>query len=244
MISLRPNDQRAKAAIILIYIVMAIDVLSAVSGFMQYQLLERANELGGVSTEEAYANDLREQIISYVFLVAYIVSIVLFIRWFRRAYYNLHQLPVSVLFTEGWAAGAWFVPFVNLGRPYKIMKDLYTESRSYLQRKEVSFTHLSSTTMIGIWWTLWLVSGFLGQFVLRYGMKAETIDELIVATVAETADHLLGIPLGLAAIKVIKDYAAAEPLLAIAAAQSAEVSDSGDYLNAWSAGSAAAEPAE
>lgn len=244
MISLRPNDQRAKAAIILIYTIMALDVLSAVSGIMQYQLLDKANNLGGVSTEEANANDLREQVIGYVFMATYIVSVVMFIRWFRRAYYNLHQLPVSVLFTEGWAAGAWFTPILNLFRPYQIMKELYTESRSYLQRKEVSFTHLSSTTMIGVWWALWVVSGVLGQIVFRTTMNADTIDEMITSTIFGIVDNAIGIPLGLVTIKVIKDYAAAEPLLATAAAQVTEVSESGDYLNAWSEGTATSTAAE
>lgn len=235
MISLKPNDQRAKAAIILIYIVMALDVLSAVSGVMQYQLLQRANGLEGISTEEATANDLREQVLGIIYLAANIVSIVMFIRWFRRAYYNLHQLPVSVTYPERWAVSAWFVPFLNFFRPYQIMKELYTESRSFLQRREVSFTHLSSTTAVGVWWALWIISGVLGQFVFRYTLKADTIDEMITGTIAGIIGNIVGIPLGLVAIKVIKDYATAEPFIAAAAAQSTEENNnSGDYLNAWS----------
>jgi Domain of unknown function (DUF4328) len=240
MIFLKPNDQRAKAAIILVYIVMALDVLSAVSGVMQYQLLERANGIEGISTEEANANDLREQILGIVYLAANLVAIVMFIRWFRRAYYNLHQLPVTVTYTEGWAAGAWFVPFLNLFRPYQIMKELYTESRSFLQRREVSFTHLSSTAAIGVWWGLWILSGVLGQFVFRYTMKAETIDEMITGTIAGIIGNIVGIPLGLVAVKLIKDYAVAEPLIAAAASQSPEeLTTNGDYLNAWSQGNTA-----
>jgi hypothetical protein len=235
MISLKPNDQRAKAAIILVYIVMALDVLSAVSGVMQYQLLERANGIEGISTEEANANDLREQILGIIYLAANLVAIIMFIRWFRRAYYNLHQLPVSVTYTEGWAAGAWFVPILNLFRPYRIMKELYTESRSFLQRREVSFTHLTSTTAVGIWWALWVLSSFIGQFVFRYTMRADTIDEMITSTIAGIIGNIVGIPLGLVAAKVIKDYAEAEPLIAVAAAQSTEeLNTNGDYLNAWS----------
>lgn len=235
MISLKPNAQRAKAAILLVYIVMALDVLSAVSGVMQYQLLERANGIEGISTEEANANDLREQILGIVYLAANIVAIIMFIRWFRRAYYNLHQLPVSATYTEGWAAGAWFVPILNLFRPYRIMKELYTESCSFLQRREVSFTHLTSTAAVGIWWALWVLSSFIGQFVFRYTMRADTIDEMITSTIAGIIGNIVGVPLALVAAKVIKDYAEAEPLIAAAAAISTEeLNTNGDYLNAWS----------
>jgi hypothetical protein len=38
---LRNNEQRAKIAIIFIWIVMAIEIVSAVSSFMQYNLCKR-----------------------------------------------------------------------------------------------------------------------------------------------------------------------------------------------------------
>jgi hypothetical protein len=213
METLRPNGQRAKNAITLIWIVLALEIISLISGYFQYDLLQTAASGGEISTEAATANDRREQIIGILYLITYIISGVTFIQWFRRAYYNLHLKVNYLSHTEGWAAGSWFVPFVNLYRPYQIMKELYLETKELLTKKGVNFTHDFSTTALGWWWTLWILSNIIGQFVFRYSMKAESIDELTTSTVVSMINNIIGIPLALITIKVIKDYANVETLL-------------------------------
>lgn len=232
MISTKPNDKRAKTAILLIYIVMVLDVLTLGSGFMQYQLLDGALTVG-IDTDAASANDLREQVIGILYMIVYIVSVVTFIMWFRRAYYNLHQHVRPLLFSEGWAAGSWFVPFLNLFRPYQIMKELYTETKHLLARKELSYSEQFTTRYLGVWWAFWIVTSFLGQFVFRYSLRADTVDELLTTTIAGMAESILNIPLGFLAVKIIKDYSAMEPLVARAGENIETVTETGDYLTAW-----------
>ena len=77
---------------------------------MQYNLIDRIAHGGEYTMEEADLNDLREMVIGILYVIAYIVSAVTFIQWFRRAYYNLHLLVPRLNREEGWAAGSWFVP--------------------------------------------------------------------------------------------------------------------------------------
>ncbi len=88
---LRPNEQRAKNAIVLIWIILALEIASLISGYFQYDLLNTVANGGEISTETANANDSREQIVGIIYMIAYIISGIMFIQWFRRAYYNLHQ---------------------------------------------------------------------------------------------------------------------------------------------------------
>lgn len=213
MADLKPNGQRAKIAILLIWIVLAMESLSLVSSYLQYQLLQAAASGVEITPEEAEANDLRELLCAAFFIIAYIVSIVTFIQWFRRAYFNLHQKVSYLGFSEGWAAGSWFVPFINLVRPYKIMKELYQETKAYLTDKGVNVDETLTTTILGWWWALWLVNGFVGNLVFRISLNAETIDELISATITGMVGHLVGIMLSLITLKVVKDYANVEPIL-------------------------------
>ena len=212
MEDLKPNEQRAKNAITLIWIVLALEIVSLISGYFQYDLLQTAANGGEISTETANANDTREQIIGIVYLIAFVISAVTFIQWFRRAYFNLHQRVNHLSQTEGWAAGSWFVPIVSLYRPYQIMKELYQETKALLTKNGLNNENIS-TSSLGWWWTLWVISSFLGQFVFRYSMKAESIDELTISTVASMIENVVGIPLALITIKVIKDYANVEPLI-------------------------------
>lgn len=210
--SLNPNAQRAKNAITLLWIVLALEIGNLASNFFQYDLLQTAASGGEITDEAAAANDLRQQMMAILYTIAYIVSVTTFILWFRRAYNNLHQRAMYLSYSEGWAAGSWFVPILNLYRPYQIMKEMYTETRHLLQSK--GFPEISlSAKLLGWWWALWIASRFVGQFAFRYSLKAETIDELLTGTIAEIVNGIIGIPLTIIAIRVVKEYAAVEPLL-------------------------------
>ena len=212
MITLKPNGQRAKNAITLIWIIFSLEIVSFISGYFQYDLLKSAASGASITPLDATLNDMREQIIGVLYLIVYIISTVTFIKWFRRAYFNLHLRVDYLLHTEGWAAGSWFVPVISLFRPYQIMKELYEESSELLEKKGINDNDLS-TRYLGWWWALWIVSSIVGQFVLRYTMNAESIDELIFSTTSSMFQNILNIPLALLAIKVIKDYSKVEPIL-------------------------------
>ena len=212
MENLRPNGQRAKIAMMLIWTVLTIEIISILSDYLQYNLLQTVANDGQISSETATDNDLRQKIIAIIYLVTYIISGITFIRWFRRAYFNLHLKAETLSFTEGWAAGSWFVPFISLYRPKQIMKELYVETQSLLTTKQEDSTVNLNTQFIGWWWALWLIASFLGQFVFRYSLKAESLEALTTATIASIIASIIGIPLALITVKIIKDYAEIEPL--------------------------------
>lgn len=213
MEALRPNHQRAKATIILLYIVLALDAISAISEFMQYSLLQDASNGILVSEEDAASNDLREGIIGIVYMIVYFSCGIVFLHWFRRAYYNLHIKYKHLKFTDGWAAGSWFVPILCLFRPVEIMKELFMVTDEILVSKVEGYTPKTNKTVIGFWWALWIISSFIGNFVLRYSFKADTLDQVMTSTMANYILSLIGIPLGFLIIKLVKDYSGMETLL-------------------------------
>jgi hypothetical protein len=212
MEKMRPNGQRAKIAMMLIWTVLTIEIISILSDYLQYDLLQTVANGGQISTETATGNDLRQKIIAIIYLVTYIISGITFIRWFRRAYFNLHLKAETLSFTEGWAAGCWFVPFISLYRPKQIMKELYVETQNLLTTKQENSMVNLNTQFIRWWWALWLIASFLGQFVFRYSQKAETLEELTTVTIVSIIASIIGIPLALITVKIIKDYAEIEPL--------------------------------
>ncbi|MDR1199440.1 MAG: DUF4328 domain-containing protein [Prevotellaceae bacterium] len=211
---LKSNVQRAKNAILLKWIVLGLTVISLFSSYLQYDLLQIIANDGYITEEQANANDTREALISIVLAIARIVSIIIFIMWFRRAYYNIHQKVNSrrLTFSEGWAAGSWFVPIINLFRPYQIMKELYYETKKLLTDK--GYTVNYTTNFLGWWWALWIISVIIGQILFRTWLKQlETLDELISATTFDMVSSVVEIVLAIVTIKIIKDYSLFEPLL-------------------------------
>jgi len=210
--SIRPNKERADIAIKLIWLVMLLEIISAISSFFQYKLLKEVNEGGFISEQAANANDTREQIIAIVYLIVFIISGITFIQWFRRAYYNL-SLRTKCKHTEGWAAGAWFVPIISLFRPVQIMNELWDKTSKLISEK-TNTPKAPRTTMIGIWWTLWIISHFIGKYVTKSGLKAETVEEYINSTIGDMIISILGIPLAVVTVLIVRSYAKKEEKLA------------------------------
>ena len=192
---------------------MAINCISLISSYFQYDLLQTAANGGEISIEYATSNDNREQAIGIIQIIVLVVSAITFIQWFRRAYFNLHLRVNHLSHSEGWAAGCWFVPIVNFFRPYQIMKELFQATHLFLKRNEVHTREHFSITTLSLWWTFWIIDRLFGQFVFKYSMKAETLEELTFSTIAQLIVNGLGIVLAIITVKVIKEYSSLKTLM-------------------------------
>jgi len=211
--TLKSNDKNRQFVIVLLWIMLILEILTSYSGYIQLDLLQSMSGGLFISEERASANDLREGIIALLYSITYLLTAIAFIRWFRRAYFNLHQQVDHLKYAEGWAAGAWFVPFVNLFRPYQIMKELYTETRKLLSGYEERMGEILPTRLLGWWWVFWLISNFISQISLRISFNAEWINDLITSTSLSLIASMLRIPLTILTIFVVEDYAKIESLM-------------------------------
>lgn len=177
---LKNNAQRARAVYIIFIVLFVINIVAIISNFMQINLLKTMSA-GDINQEAAEANDLRVIVVTIVNLIAVICTVVFFIMWFRRAYYNLHVTgAVNLRYTEGWAAGAWFVPFLNLVRPYQIMDEIWEKTqdatKNLLSHKPVA--------IVGWWWAVYLISNFAANISIRI-FDETSIESLITGTWAQ-----------------------------------------------------------
>lgn len=205
---LRPNLQRAKMAKIFIVLVLFFDLISIGSSYLQYTLLHDYQMGEYISDEMASANDTREQIVAIFYTIATFGSIITFLMWFRRAYYNLNQRKTSD-YSDGWAVWSWFVPIITLFRPVQIMNEMWAETTKLIKQ----YTHdyvSTSKIQISIWWILWLLTGIISQISMRITLRAETISELIDSTILDLICSALGIPLALFTLLVIHSYSQKE----------------------------------
>ena len=214
MKTLRTNHVRAKNAIIPIWIILVLAIISIISKILQYNLLNDANNGIAISTASASINDIREAIISVIDFIISIISVVTFIQWFRRAYWNLHEISSNLSYSEGWAAGSWFVPVISFYRPFVIMKELFSETkRIFIQNgKNV---HQNYTPTLNLWWTLWIVGDALEVTINQYQKKSEDIEVLMNTTIGEIIALVLSIVSCIITIKIIKMYSQLEDELFI-----------------------------
>ena len=66
---------------------------------------------------------------------------VAFLVWFHRAYVNLSIAHGTTMYAPGWAIGVWFIPVLNLWRPYFMTSELCqapsTESQRMIGRHDL-----------------------------------------------------------------------------------------------------------
>lgn len=210
---IKPNYKRAKYAEYLIITIMLLNIVAIISSYMQYDLLTSFQNGQMFSDDTINANDTREQIIGIIMAIVNIISIITFVQWFRRAYFNLNQ-RIKCSHKEGWALGSWFVPIVSLFRPYQIMKEMDTEVTEMINKRvSESKQEKNNYLMIGFWWALWIISSYIGRYATKGYFKAEEVDDFINVTIADITLSIIGIPLAIITIFVIRNYSEKEELL-------------------------------
>jgi hypothetical protein len=210
---MRPNANRAKLATTFIWIVMGFQIISAISTFFQYLLLKSVAEGYSITTEAANSNDFRQSIIAILFAILYLFSVVFFIQWFRRAYFNQEIKFKSMASSNGWVSGAWFVPIMNLFKPFQLMQEIYENAESYLLDKKLIDEKKSRKSIIGWWWGLWIGTGVLSRISSSFLGSADDLGELIASTLFSIFMVVIFIPLSILTVKTIQNYNEMELLL-------------------------------
>ena len=88
---------------------------------------------------------------------------VFFLVWIYRAHKNLKALGATDLnYSPGWAIGGFFVPILNIVRPYQVITEIWKASAYKARRSRgASWLYEPLPIFITAWWGLWLFSGFL-----------------------------------------------------------------------------------
>ena len=175
-----------------------IELVQIVSLWLEIGLLTQAQSGGGITREAALANDRREDLLSIISLLAYLLTAVLFLRWTYLVKKNAMALGASFLefeFSPGWSVGYYFVPFVNLVAPYKALKETFQASHPEFRPDSQRLEWSSAPKLLPFWWALWLVNGFLGQGIFQYSLHAKTLPQLLNMSWAHFAGAVLDLPL-------------------------------------------------
>jgi hypothetical protein len=187
---------------LLLWLGAGMAVVSMSSSIMQAALLNHDS----FTASEGEANDLRERIIGLAQLALYVFTAIIFGRWIVRANRNVRALGAENLsITPGWAVGYFFIPIFNLWRPYHAMKDLWRASHN-----PTGWAEVAVGSVLAGWWTLWLVSNFLGQMSFRMMTAAKDLAGLKSATHVQIVSEVVDVVLCLVAIALVSQIANAQ----------------------------------
>jgi hypothetical protein len=126
--------------------------------------------------------------------------------WAHRAYRNLPALGAQGLrFSPRWAAGAWFVPILNLFRPYQVVGEAWTASDPQ-ERSSTRESRARRTVpaLILAWWLLFILSSVAGNVIARLTAASTTLAQTVAADWLLVASNLLDIVAAMLALLVIR----------------------------------------
>jgi Domain of unknown function (DUF4328)/Septum formation len=121
------------------------------------QVMERLeNRPLSLSVEDVRRTQDHLVAVSLVQLGAWVLAVVFLIAVTRRLYGNLRAIStVAPRFSNGWAIGAWFVPFLNFVRPKQIVDEIWLASSA---REPGQLTTPRVPTLVHVWWLTWLAA--------------------------------------------------------------------------------------
>jgi len=191
----------------ILWVSLGLGLLSLLLDFMQMSLLSA----GSFSRAAAEAHDSRQQFVGILCLFAFIITGFTFLKWIHRANSNCHGFGTQGMkFTPGWSIGYYFIPIINLYKPYQAMKEIWKVSTN-----PANWQNETGGAVLRWWWALWLISGFLGQAAFRMSLQADTISALQASTTVSIASGIINIPLYIVAVSLISAIFAKQEQLVI-----------------------------
>jgi len=178
-------NKRTQLLFWILVILMVLSIVAFFSDFAQAELINRAIRGEAITESEAIANDARQAAIGFVQIVLGIICAVVFLMWIHRANKNLRSLRAADLrFTPGWAVGWFFVPIMNLFRPYQVVSEIWKASDPKVDTTDdTSWKAVGTSPIVGFWWALFLISAFVAR-MLPVPPSGEELLDLLNSTYA------------------------------------------------------------
>lgn len=197
------GHSQAQRAILLLRFGIALAIFAIASGLLDLQLLGRYAAGQPVSQAEWDGVNLRIGALSFSQFAVQVLTAVFFLIWFYRAYRNLPALGARGLgWTPARAVITFFVPFVNLYRPFQAMREIWRASDPAVD----DWHRARSSPLLPLWWLSWMVSDLLcavgGQ--TWDDPASSTVDDMRSIAWVGIAGAALSIAAALLAVQVIR----------------------------------------
>lgn len=207
----KPYASGRLRALLTILLLAAGAASSALSLIVNASLAGMLQEAGGLNTPYEIGESATELLyvgVALLRLVIFIATAVAFVTWLHRAYRNLPALgAVRPDTTPGWAVGYFFIPFVNLVKPFQVVREIWHESMPGDEARE-GFGGVSARSgtppLIGWWWAFWIIANVAGRVSDRVVDMVGTIEGMLRASWVLMASDALFIIAAVLAILVVK----------------------------------------
>lgn len=212
MNTIRPNQERAGYAILFAKISLLSYFANIGLAFFLYKSTSGVLDSGAI--DDHYVIFIKMYaVVNIISLIIFVLFIIFFLQWFRRAYFNLHMLTPNLKFTEGWAAGSWFIPFINWVWPYQIMMEIIKKTRELFSAHNIYEHSLPKPSSVKLWWLLYMVHIAIAILWGILDFVTSDLDMIGISSITEIIYNIFAMMSVLVLIKIIRQYSQNETLL-------------------------------
>jgi len=186
--------------VVMLWLFFGMEIISIVSDSLEIGLLQQAE----ITDDQAAMNDMRQGLVAIVYLVVFLITGITFLVWQYRACKVSRSLGAHGLkYSPGWAVAYYFIPILCVFRPYQVMRETWQVS---LNPRDWDFQ--PGTPLLGWWWALWLLSGFVSNLGGLGGDSVSEVQAFIFADYCAIASSAIGLPLCIVLITLIRKITA------------------------------------
>lgn len=196
--------QLGRLAKVPVILVAAATALSAVDVLLEIYLLskfDRSDTVFNISerTDDIYVLTGWLMLLHLLLFISAGVSVFLLLR--RVLNNGAQMVPQEVKHKTHWAITGWFVPFLNLIRPYDMVKQAWVTNRS----TSPGSRHEDPPDSFKLWWGLWIVMIIVERVASRFSPAViTTMDQLANEALATLIVQTLTTCTGVAFIYVLR----------------------------------------
>ncbi len=188
-----PSEGRANLVTGVFVVYLLVEIISIISTYQEISLLERIRDGGLYTIAEADASDVRQGAIGLLYLLIFVLLITTFLMWLYRVRKNEAALIITgTRFSVGWSIWVWFIPIMQLFRPYQIMKEAWQASSREPEQlasrtpgprfPSISWQQSPISPLLGWWWALWLVGNYIANIGTRFFFTSEDDVDSFIAS--------------------------------------------------------------
>lgn len=175
--ALRSPVGLGKAVAALLGLVIATDLFALWADYTLYDVADALRgALAGGGPLDALAQradraDTLDAVAGVAQVAALVATAVVYLIWFLRVRVNAEVFnPFGHTYSRSWAGWGWFVPFVNLVRPRRIMGEIWSASRLAGDPDRQG--------IVNVWWAFWILRLAVDRLASSASSKAETADAI------------------------------------------------------------------
>jgi hypothetical protein len=157
------GHRRAQIVVLLLAICLILAIVMFAVDFREFGQLGRIAHRLPIAEADVMFTLRLVSALAIAWVLCYAATAGAFLFWIHRAHRNLTSLGSSDLeFTPKGAVGWYFFPFLNLFKPYQVMREIYNASAP-TANENWNRLHQRAPAIVKCWWFFFLLMGLAGR---------------------------------------------------------------------------------